>query len=132
MSKKELQITYLLGAGASADRIRVAADLQSAISSFGNGWSGPVDHNIGTKIKENIGPGLQADLDWFKDIVAKFSTSDLFARKCYFSADGADDLLRLKRLLSFYFVFKQWIGEGRNSGNEKRQHFKMKSLALVA
>ncbi|MGI4020097.1 MAG: hypothetical protein ACRYFA_01195 [Janthinobacterium lividum] len=106
-------VTYLLGAGASFERIPIVEDMANRISIVYSYFSHPSLKNlIGQKeefsfsirLEETI-PEIIIDLLWMYEACLNHSSIDTFAKKLYLTNQG--EFLRLKRILSFYFTFVQ-------------------------
>ena len=100
-------ITYLLGAGASAECLpivsrmgeKIGETLRNAIHEFNQHAEKSSDNQI--TFKE-----IEEDLKWLQKICASHSSVDTYAKKLYI-ADKVDEYNRLKRTLSVYFMLAQ-------------------------
>lgn len=105
-------ITYILGAGASANAIPTINEINSRLTQFReliNSYildktRNPVTNNLPLAAHE-----LLADLDWLIINTNKHFTIDTFARKLFAISSRHKELRILKKVLSTYFVYEQVI-----------------------
>ncbi len=107
-------IAYLLGAGASANCLPVINELPSRLKrfidiiqqaiNFAETDSSPLkpeDFN-----KDNV-VQLKEDVKWLIDEMRNHKTVDTLAKKFYLIEERHNDLVKLKKILSSYFIFEQ-------------------------
>ncbi len=109
-------ITYLLGAGASAFCMPVINNMRSRISyllekleGFSDKKNNPdayLEYGFKKEFQEEYDQ-LRAELIWLLEESEPHQTVDTLAKKYYHT--DADSLLRLKRALIFYFLLEQLI-----------------------
>lgn len=107
------KITYLLGAGASANCIPVVKNLTIGIEDFHNYFWGKLssyfqnsDQNI---LSESEKQAALDELDNFLKIVKKNPTVDTYAKKLFISEGiNSKKLMNFKILLVTYFLYQQW------------------------
>jgi hypothetical protein len=113
MAKK---ITYLLGAGASANTIPVVAQfhqrmqeisqfLKACLPSMPDIMKKPF--NIDTKYVKTLKTIIE-DFDWLVDQAGDYFTIDTLAKKYYLSEEN-ENLIKLKKVLVTYFTLEQFI-----------------------
>lgn len=117
------KITYLLGAGASANTIPVVADMYSRIKELSASLENSdinrtLTHIAGRKIESSrievrhkqkkVIAGILKDLRWLLDEAENFSSFDTLAKK-YYLAGEMENYERLKKCLIFYFTVEQLI-----------------------
>lgn len=110
-----MNITYLLGAGASAEAIPVLADLAedftatiNDLNKFRKAMLNPQalsEMPLYIKEHNNIIDIIIEELTWLTKETQDHMTVDTLAKKYYLQGD--DSLRRLKRILIFYFHYKQ-------------------------
>ncbi|RYX80529.1 hypothetical protein EON73_05365, partial [bacterium] len=107
------EVTYLLGAGASAERIPVvnqmALNLSEVISDFETTISRQIrdSFQIGSKtidVKTAFDQVIE-DLSWIQTACEEHFSIDTYAKKLYLTDE--DKLDKLKLILSFYFTYLQ-------------------------
>jgi hypothetical protein len=111
-----MNITYYLGAGASYNALPVVNEInarlmifKAAVDDESNTW----EYNIYLRevqdinIKE-VGQQLSKDIDWVINEAHRHQTVDTLAKKLFVLQDGVEDLLKLKRVLTVYFLFEQF------------------------
>ena len=111
-------ITYLLGAGASANALPIINEIDSKLEDFKNiikdfikeKQRNPITNNLHTAAHDLFG-----NISWLIENTKNHLTIDAFARKLFAKNTSHDDLRRLKRVLSTYFLFEQI----KNNQNEK-------------
>lgn len=112
------EVTYLLGAGASANRIPIVKNidesLKRVIIDFQqlrnlNPIDGHSDIYLSDQDSVNNIPRILADLEWMRDNNEAHSSIDTFAKKLFLTRDT--DLGRLKLVLSFYLTYLQIINK---------------------
>jgi hypothetical protein len=94
------QFLYLLGAGASCKILPLASQLPDALERYYQKLS-----DWGKKVGAS-NPDMMTSLRWLIDQGRNHATIDTFAKKLYFRRKE-QDLLKLKSLLSCYFVYEQ-------------------------
>jgi hypothetical protein len=107
------KVTYLFGAGASAEALPLVKsnpefhidDLPTALRRVGDQIK---DEN---KVPElnNTAADLKESFYWLAERSEKFNTVDTFAKYCYLKKN--DDLERVKRIISAYFTIDQIINK---------------------
>jgi hypothetical protein len=113
-----MNITYLLGAGASANCLPVINELPNRLQEFRkfiNSFSLGGEHQI-------VQTDIDSDIQWLLNEMRKHKTVDTLARKYYLISKKHKDLMRLKRLLTVYFMFEQTHDEG-NIRSISNSHF---------
>jgi hypothetical protein len=106
----EINVTYLLGAGASAKALPTVKatgtteSVSHGLRSFGDLIR--ADLTIDSKHQPFLQEVVQ-DLYWLADGSDKFGTPDTFAKYLYLK--DRDSVRRLKRALTFYFTHEQYI-----------------------
>lgn len=114
MAKK---ITYLLGAGASANAIPIVADMYNRIkevleylasenSQYSTNTIIALAESPQTEPKQILGE-LINELEWLIGEAGDFYTIDTLAKKYYFT--NLDNYRRLKRCLIFYLTLEQFV-----------------------
>ncbi|OIR13153.1 hypothetical protein GALL_55370 [mine drainage metagenome] len=119
-------ITYLLGAGASANCLPVIDEMPKRLNIL------KAELNIRSKAVFVNNPGndvfageddisnartLVADLEWLSGEIQKHKTVDTLAKKFYLIKSKNADLKKLKKVLIAYFIYEQTkIGGEINSG----------------
>lgn len=109
-------IVYLLGAGASAQCLPVIDELPDRLSVFANIIQEAISFSRpGSTIKkpkefvpQRLG-ALQQDVKWLIAEMKSHKTIDTLAKKFYLIKERHDDLIKLKRVLSAYFIFEQIV-----------------------
>lgn len=100
-------ITYLLGAGASAECLPVVEGMGKAIhamkSMFDTRYKTDASINANTDV---IFKNITADLDWLSKICTSNSSVDTYAKKLFLD-DDTKQYTRLKNALSIYFTLAQ-------------------------
>jgi hypothetical protein len=119
-------ITYLLGAGASANCLPVINELPERIDTFikflNHGKGFVLNQLVTVKAfdEENI-KALIADLEWLKIEIRSHQTVDTLAKKFYLIKEKDDDLVKLKKLLIVYFLFEQTLNTAFIRGNQPKE-----------
>lgn len=108
------RISYLLGAGASANALPIVSQMTERLST----WQGSLIPGFIAEFGENVlagqngetvGDGLnaiQADLQWVLEQSVNILTIDTLAKKFYLTRDS-ESLMRLKGALSIFFLLEQ-------------------------
>lgn len=109
----EYKITYLLGAGASAKALPTvkATDTTNGVSNTLKIFADSLKNfkaNDNLLYQEYIN-NLILDLNWLAENSDKFGTTDTFAKFLYLQK--RQELPRLKKTLSFYFSYEQFINK---------------------
>ena len=108
------EVTYLLGAGASWERIPTVLEMgdkiKEVISTLTNMTAIGYNHldpksNRDPTVIHNL-PEIITDLKWMDTNNDSHSSIDTFAKKLYLT-QKVDDLKRLKLILSFFFTYLQ-------------------------
>lgn len=105
-------ITYLLGAGASANALPTINEINSRLTQFRDMLYGYISEKQRNPATNNLPPAaheLFRDLDWLITNTNKHYTIDTFARKLFAISSRHNELGILKRVLSTYFVYEQVI-----------------------
>ncbi len=115
------KITYLLGAGASANTIPVVADMHermkevnrylvTILRKYGNPeiYQEKLEFNSDLAQNSPTLRSLNTELEWLIKEAGNFYTIDTLAKKYYLTGDD-DNLIRLKRCLIIYFSIEQYI-----------------------
>ncbi len=116
-----VKITYLLGAGASANTIPVVADMHERmkeISGFLLGMKkkygipgiSEEKQELNEEIAKNFSLllSIQSELEWLIKEAGNFYTIDTLAKKFYLTSDN-QNLARLKKCLIIYFTIEQYL-----------------------
>lgn len=112
------EVTYLLGAGASANRVPIVNKMSSSIYTVISElqkYIGIINDSLfvpSIELKDDVKkqiPQLLEDLQWMAYSNAAHSSIDTFAKKLYLTK--SKDLNKLKLILSFYFTYLQITGE---------------------
>lgn len=106
-------ITYLLGAGASAHCLPVITDMvhrmRKMISTFERAKLRPNENFTGIKTElHQATVELVNDVKWLIDEARKHQTIDTLAKKYYLISSKHDDLKKLKKILTIYFLYEQF------------------------
>lgn len=107
-------VTYLLGAGASANSLPVIQNFNERLIIVSKILKDITSLNQKEKIRtvntERIKTKKQVinDLEWLIESASSHQTIDTLAKKFYHKNHG--DLVRLKRILIFFFQFEQKLG----------------------
>lgn len=134
MGKK---ITYLLGAGASANTLPVVADMSTRINVLTNILKAEKDKALQPDAQTSSGPeyqiifdyvevltGIIEDFVWLSRESKNYYSVDTLAKK-YYLIDGGNsrNYERLKRCLIYYFTIEQFIfyQNTSNEGFQKKQ-----------
>jgi hypothetical protein len=108
------KITYLLGAGASALALPVVADMPHRMLVVLNYLKETPDYVINASAITNDHirgihgqqQGFYKDFEWLIENTKKHASVDTFAKKLFITKKRSD-LLRLKALLTIYFILEQ-------------------------
>lgn len=103
-------ITYLLGAGASANALPVINEIGGKLESFKNIIKDFIDEKRRNPLTNNLNPAADdffGEISWLIDNTKNHLTIDAFARKLFAKDSSHNDLRSLKRVLSTYFLFEQ-------------------------
>lgn len=106
----EFKVTYLLGAGASANVLPTVKATTATVGlsqSFRNFADSLKSNSTISVSYKGFVESLAKDLIWLADNSDKFGTPDTFAKFLYLQK--RDELKRLKHALSFYFTVEQFI-----------------------
>ena len=96
------KITYLLGAGASAEVLPVIKNFTKELLEVADEFQNNPDFGI----LDNEKHILCNDFRWLAENSAKFMTPDNFAKFLYLT--NRNELKKLKKVLSFFFILKQF------------------------
>jgi len=108
-------ITYLLGAGASANALPVINELPARLNLLKTLLSERCDYEVqsytntkkfNNEIK-NISITLIEEIKWVLEELKSHSTIDTLAKRFYLISSRHPDLIRLKKVLYIYFLFEQ-------------------------
>lgn len=124
-------ITYFLGAGASANALPVINELPKRLDIFKSVLNSRL-RNIGGPIiyseKHFMDSGINLiadklinDIDWAIEEISAHSTVDTLAKRLYLIRNKHDELIKLKKVLYIYFLFEQGynFGEIRDNVNKE-------------
>lgn len=113
-------ITYLIGAGASANSLPVVKGIEERLEGFINTLnqdSKKLEHdktfslpNDGNKTKQEWQTDLLDDLIWLKVHSEKHHSIDTFAKKLWIK-DQNDELRKLKLCLTIFFIYEQLVNK---------------------
>ena len=97
-------ISYLLGAGASAEALPVVSQMNSHLVRFQQILlsKGTVDGKY-----HEAADQLSGDIGWLIRESSHHQTIDTLAKKLFIVKDRTDDLRKLKKVLSVFFVYEQ-------------------------
>lgn len=129
MSRGVPNITYLLGAGASANALPVINELPSRLQEFRNLLFERCDKGYESFItSEKFKPDIQviarkiiSEIDWVLVELMSHSTIDTLAKRLYLISNRHDDLIRLKKVLYTYFLFEQGYNDSFIRGEIKKE-----------
>ena len=113
-----MNITYLLGAGASANCLPVMAELPIRLRELLFNIQRATIQNNPTEIqfKENKDRAnalqLCKDIEWLLKELRAHTTIDTLAKKFYLQMDQQDSLVLLKKIMIAYFYYEQAFQEG--------------------
>lgn len=110
--KDPKKITYLLGAGASANCLPIINELPAGIDHFIKFINDAVNSSLTSSINEfseENAKKLITDLGWLKSQMNSHKTVDTLAKKFYLIKEKEAELIKLKKLLIVYFMFEQLI-----------------------
>ena len=99
------RITYLLGAGASADCIPVIKDFRTEVAKYRERFSTFIDDNRDYKRDR---PTLKPELNQFSTLIKGNPTVDILAKKFYLKKQ-LDELWALKKWLTIFFHYRQYF-----------------------
>ena len=108
------RITYLLGAGASAQKLPIVNGMNTRLETWCNQFIPDFINQFGSLIipnrnGETIGDGLKIlkdDFSWLLTESTGYLTIDTLAKK-YYLTNEPDSLLKLKAILSIFFTLEQ-------------------------
>ena len=113
-------ITYLIGAGASANSLPVVSQINSRLDGFiealnkdSNKLSHEQSFNIpkdGNRTKQDWHSDLIDDLHWLKVHSERHHSIDTFAKKLWIK-DQNDELRKLKLCLTIFFIYEQLVNK---------------------
>ncbi|WP_419213504.1 hypothetical protein ACNR9Q_04940 [Maribacter sp. X9] len=106
----EYKVTYLLGAGASAKQLPTVKGTgnNDGIAHMIKYLSNDLKHEKGIDSKyDYFIKEIISDLEWLSENSIKYGTPDTFAKFLYLK--DRTSIPRLKRALSFYFTYEQFI-----------------------
>lgn len=106
-----MRFTYLLGAGASSEKLPLVKDIPDRLEVFRNFLNEEIE------LDDSILPGssitkkesreiLTQDINWLIDTISNHTSVDTFARKLYLKGEE-DKLRKLKGLLDIFFFVEQ-------------------------
>jgi hypothetical protein len=98
-------ITYLIGAGASANALPILSKITERIDIFIEELK-ESRHNINVGLHTELNELLQS-LQWLQRETRQHQTIDTYARKLFSRTEWHGDLHRLKSVLSTYFGYEQ-------------------------
>lgn len=110
--KDPKKITYLLGAGASANCLPIINELPAGIDQFIKFINDTVNSSListSSEFREENAKKLITDLGWLKSQMNSHKTVDTLAKKFYLIKEKEAELIKLKKLLIVYFMFEQLI-----------------------
>lgn len=119
---REKRITYLLGAGASANCLPVVNEINTRLERIKQtieGFLQPQDNILISpkKFYEKSlikkGAEIVNDVAWLLYELQNHYTIDTLARRFYLNSNRHQDLMRLKKILYFFFLYEQGIKEGK-------------------
>ena len=124
-------ITYLFGAGASAQTIPVASQLKLRLNDLkvylktnfvkiNQGALSQLHHHL--RGHQNELEQFISDIDWLLTETEYYDTIDVYAKNLYDS--GSSSLNRLKMVLAFYFYFEQIVTFPSLKSLEETEKFK--------
>lgn len=103
-------ITYLLGAGASANALPVINEIDSRLESFKNLLYNFIQQKQKNPATNDLNPAahqLFERVEWVINNTKNHLTVDTFARKLFAKNSSHNDLRSLKRVLSTFFLYEQ-------------------------
>lgn len=109
------QITYLIGAGASAKALPIVKEMAKRMEETLAKIMDPIfqlsnepfiNSNFGSTTKYAVQKELIEDFKWLLNNVQKHASIDTFAKKLYLKGERAD-LIKLKATFSAYITFEQ-------------------------
>ncbi len=106
-------VTYYLGAGASANCLPVITDIENRLTRMSDHIeefkpSQKVDpENEFDSNLESVQESLKIDIKWILEQTEKHKTIDTLAKKFFHQNKLNTDLLRLKRVMIFFFLYEQ-------------------------
>jgi hypothetical protein len=106
-------ITYMIGAGASANSLPVLNKIRERFDFFKQDL---VAFRQNNNDYEKDVTDLLLDLNWVISQTSNHQTIDTFARKLFVKESRHSELIRFKRVLSCYFVYEQTKTQ-RNAGH---------------
>nr|WP_294993150.1 hypothetical protein [uncultured Sediminibacterium sp.] len=110
--KDPKKITYLLGAGASANCLPIINELPAGIDQFIKFINNTVNSSLlsySANFSEKNAKKLITDLEWLKSQMNSHKTVDTLAKKFYLIKEKEAELIKLKKILIVYFMFEQLI-----------------------
>ncbi len=106
---KKRFITYLLGAGASANALPVVKIIPERLSQFRDDvkkYLNPKKEIITQRDIDKKPHQIITDIDWLLEQTKKHMSIDTFAKKLW-TRGNREELMKLKKLLSYFFIFEQ-------------------------
>lgn len=122
-----MNITYLLGAGASANCLPVINELPDRLAMLrAEIFAGTVDGNpkeIQYKTEElkQLAKELCKDIDWLLKELNSHKTIDTLAKKFYLQVKQEESLLKLKKIMIVYFLYEQAQDKGEIRRGVKKE-----------
>ena len=103
-------ITYILGAGASANALPVINEIDSRLETYKGLLYSFIQQKQRNPVTNDLNPAshqLLERLNWLIDNTKNHLTVDTFARKLFAKNSTHNDLRSLKRVLSTFFLYEQ-------------------------
>ncbi|HLD52075.1 MAG TPA: hypothetical protein VJA82_02115 [Sediminibacterium sp.] len=109
------KVTYLLGAGASANALPIINELPSRLKEFrfllfercDKGYDSFISSEKFQTNIQSIARKIIVEIDWVLEELMHHSTIDTLAKRLYLISSRHQDLIRLKKVLYTYFLFEQ-------------------------
>ena len=103
-------ITYLLGAGASANALPVINEIDSRLETFKSLLYSFIQQKLRNPATNDLNPAahqLFQSVEWVINNTKNHLTVDTYARKLFAKKSSHNDLRSLKRVLSTFFLYEQ-------------------------
>jgi hypothetical protein len=131
-------ITYFLGAGASANSLPVMNSMERRLAEFHDFLNRYIEssnyapnQNDDSSLRidndnKNIASSLSVHIQWLRNEIAKHQTIDTLARKLYLNNVKKDELKSLKCIMTIFFLYEQsaplktWVREEKTELVDKR------------
>lgn len=117
-----MKITYLIGAGASANTIPVVMHIHKRIEEV-------LEYLKGQKIpddKVSASTAIINELQWLLQTAGNYYTIDTLAKKFYLTSDYSN-LKKLKKSLIIYFALEQFVNIPSKTKTKENYNFKKES-----